>query len=225
MDWLFGKSTREPHSAAANGSGSFDPRSPLPPLHDSTNSIRLLTVNELSGEVDTPISCSLRTFPLRSAPYYTAISYAWGDAIPADNTLPDVLVNGFPRPVRINLYGFLAHLRLSGWLRYYCQSHIWIDALCIDQHNDDERAAQVAIMGEIYSQAYSVVAWLGAQPNDDNWFARNSWWSWRKGFIYLPSAQTVQDNPYWRRIWVVQELKSAKRLYFACGPRVATWNQ
>jgi hypothetical protein len=37
----------------------------------------------------------------------------------------------------------------------------WIDAICIDQNNDDEKSSQVALMGEIYTSAYQVVVWLG----------------------------------------------------------------
>jgi len=32
---------------------------------------------------------------------------------------------------------------------------VWVDALCIDQQNKDERATQVRLMGNIYSKAMS----------------------------------------------------------------------
>jgi hypothetical protein len=38
---------------------------------------------------------------------------------------------------------------------------MWIDALCINQDDLDERARQVAFMGDIYETAERVVVWLG----------------------------------------------------------------
>ncbi|KAL8904144.1 MAG: hypothetical protein Q9207_003468 [Kuettlingeria erythrocarpa] len=37
----------------------------------------------------------------------------------------------------------------------------WIDQLCINQENSKEKAAQVLLMGQIYSCAKQVLAWLG----------------------------------------------------------------
>jgi hypothetical protein len=39
---------------------------------------------------------------------------------------------------------------------------LWIDALCIDQSNIQERKYQVALMGRFYSEAEMVIAWLGS---------------------------------------------------------------
>jgi hypothetical protein len=41
-------------------------------------------------------------------------------------------------------------------------SSIWIDAICINQADDDEKAVQVAKMHHIYRKAKFVVVWLGA---------------------------------------------------------------
>ncbi|OIW25760.1 hypothetical protein CONLIGDRAFT_561044, partial [Coniochaeta ligniaria NRRL 30616] len=49
----------------------------------------------------------------------------------------------------------------------------WIDAICIDQGNKDEKAQQIPLMGEIYSLAARVLGWLG--PNDTDLWALD-WW-------------------------------------------------
>ena len=41
------------------------------------------------------------------------------------------------------------------------RNFIWIDALCINQEDGDERNAQVNLMGLIYRSAETVVVWLG----------------------------------------------------------------
>lgn len=43
---------------------------------------------------------------------------------------------------------------------------IWIDAICINQGDLDERSAQVRIMGRIYQSAQIVFAWLGREDAD-----------------------------------------------------------
>lgn len=40
---------------------------------------------------------------------------------------------------------------------------VWVDALCIDQQNKDERATQVRLMGQIYRGAASVAIWIGPE--------------------------------------------------------------
>lgn len=43
---------------------------------------------------------------------------------------------------------------------------VWVDALCIDQQNKDERATQVRLMGQIYSGAVTVAIWIGPEYED-----------------------------------------------------------
>ncbi|KAK7747636.1 hypothetical protein SLS62_009047 [Diatrype stigma] len=45
--------------------------------------------------------------------------------------------------------------------------NFWIDAICIDQENLNERNVQVAMMPTIYRSAKSVLVWLGSDPVSD----------------------------------------------------------
>lgn len=86
-----------------------------------------------------------------------------------------------------NLSNFFRTYMTETWPRRHAQSHacwgptigleestnFWIDAVCIDQNNDEEIAAQIPIMGEIYSSAGRVLAWLGA---DEARFSVFRWW-------------------------------------------------
>jgi hypothetical protein len=38
---------------------------------------------------------------------------------------------------------------------------VWIDALCINQSDDEEKTEQVRRMGEVYAQAKQVIVYLG----------------------------------------------------------------
>ncbi|KAF2754171.1 hypothetical protein EJ05DRAFT_504274 [Pseudovirgaria hyperparasitica] len=55
-----------------------------------------------------------------------------------------------------NLFTVLPYLQLPDKPR-----NLWIDAVCINQEDIEERCQQVQLMAEIYSQASQVVAWLG----------------------------------------------------------------
>lgn len=58
--------------------------------------------------------------------------------------------------VTTNLESALRHLRKEKQIR-----RLWIDALCINQKNEDEKRAQVQRMDRIYANAVSTTVWLG----------------------------------------------------------------
>jgi hypothetical protein len=45
---------------------------------------------------------------------------------------------------------------------------LWIDAMCINQKDIDERNRQVWLMGQVYSKAKAVIIWLGPQSEDSD---------------------------------------------------------
>jgi len=67
--------------------------------------------------------------------------------------------------IRCNTQDILVTLNLSTALHAIWASsphlHLWADALCINQYDNEEKCAQVARMQEIYSRATCVRVWLG----------------------------------------------------------------
>jgi hypothetical protein len=63
-----------------------------------------------------------------------------------------------------NLYDFLVHCAIDSSTDL--QGYLWIDALCIDQGNIQERSEQVKLMSRVYQTAAGIVVWLG--PDDDS---------------------------------------------------------
>ena len=57
--------------------------------------------------------------------------------------------------IRPNLVAALTHIRKSDAL-----FEIWVDALCIDHGNTEERNHQVTLMDAIYSKSRDVESWL-----------------------------------------------------------------
>ena len=119
-------------------------------LNLSRREIRLCSLEP--GKRDVLIQCTFYTVALDDNPDYEALSYAWGD--PA--SLAAININGRPMLITTNLHSALQHLRDTDEPRI-----IWIDAICINQSDTDERSQQVGIMGDIYSQAREVQIYLG----------------------------------------------------------------
>jgi hypothetical protein len=67
-------------------------------------------------------------------------------------------------PIGRNLFIALKHLRRQEDVRI-----LWIDAICINQDDLEERSKEVARMGDIYRNARRVVVWLGEESEDSNW--------------------------------------------------------
>jgi hypothetical protein len=128
------------------------------PLDTTKNEIRLLRV--LPGEFFSPILCELFHTSLDNKPPYRTLSYVWGDA----SVQKPIRVNGIEALVTVNLEQALRRLRA-----HHADEPltIWVDAVCIDQDNMQEREAQVAIMGLIYSSCLNVCVWLGSFGCED----------------------------------------------------------
>jgi hypothetical protein len=63
--------------------------------------------------------------------------------------------------IRVGRSLFQALLRLRD--SRYQMFPVWIDAICINQNDLTERNPQVSHVGDIYSQATTVVVWLGEE--------------------------------------------------------------
>lgn len=87
---------------------------------------------------------------------YKALSYAWGSS---RDTSPCIFINNKSYHTQRNLFEALAQFQTE--LQSDESLIIWIDALCIDQSNLDEKSAQVMKMRDIYVAANEVIIWLG----------------------------------------------------------------
>ncbi|KAF2093351.1 HET-domain-containing protein, partial [Rhizodiscina lignyota] len=124
--------------------------SAYPALKSPDSNIRLLRIHPshpLRG-IETSLECA----SFLERPQYRALSYTWGDS---KRTKP-ITVNGKKMLITENLWKALFHIRD----RQQAQT-LWVDAICIDQSNDEEKSVQVPLMSFIYSRAKEVLVWLG----------------------------------------------------------------
>ena len=100
-------------------------------------------------------SLSCRCVDVTDVPY-ECLSYCWGTA-----RFTEVMwLDGYIVKIGENLHAALQRLRKEDETRY-----LWIDLICINQQDLEERSAQVKLMWDIYSQADQVFAWLGSEKD------------------------------------------------------------
>lgn len=115
------------------------------------DNIRVLELKP--GKKDDIISFDLIDVHLHKDFKFEALSYEWKEKF---GTIP-VECNGQDRLlVTPNCKAALENLRLESGTRF-----LWIDAICINQEDYQERTEQVAMMTDIYRKAAAVLMWVG----------------------------------------------------------------
>ncbi|KAI1211005.1 heterokaryon incompatibility protein-domain-containing protein [Annulohypoxylon truncatum] len=204
------------------------------PLPDGKH-IRLLELHPGSG--DDPLSGTLRSVSLADSAYgrFDALSYVWGDMHrPGAATI--ALGSGQNLRIAPNLTDALRQLRHSKRSRV-----IWVDAICINQQDDAERAQQVPFMAEIYTHCHSVLVWLGlptphtrlgmeilaflAHSSSSIGAGDDAPWAREQNDVVEAAINDVLGRPYFSRLWVVQEAALAPRVVMHVGRAKLEWDR
>lgn len=206
----------------------------------------------LPGEFSSQVKIVVKIVDLteEDTPKYEALSYVWGST----NNLSSVHVfharNGNATlPVTQNLATALPYLRYR-----FRRRTMWIDAICINQQDDSERSQQVRRMGNIYSMADRVVAWLGPDSCDSSHalstlrrLGLGMQYNWVQHAFGPKSKRAgghralepvdwnvltwrlvlhLLQNSWFERLWVRQEMCLAKRgSRLQCGHENITWTK
>ncbi|KAK3994348.1 heterokaryon incompatibility protein-domain-containing protein [Cladorrhinum sp. PSN332] len=181
---------------------------------------------------------------------YEALSYTWGDEFePETATVGDgISSTRFQFQISKRLAEALRHLRRSDTPR-----NLWVDAICINQSDVEERNGQVRRMGDIFTQARRVVAWIGPSYEGSQealgtleyignqiqmlkkkkllpspGCAHPDWW---RSHVSLPyGADTIGgiyrllQSSWFQRMWVVQEIVlGSASSVIKCGDDEVRW--
>ena len=192
------------------------------PLAEPSDQIRLLRIDTERSR-DDGLRLSLSTCRLSEAPVYVAISYTWGPERP--------LLPSSSSTATGCLCGRTAISRSASASRMESQVRSGSMPSCIDQDNLEEKGRQVAIMGAIFARASRTLISLG--PVASAVVATHS------RFVDLVSERARALGPvvfdaeseiepddlalrqgleelaaveYWRRLWILQELKMSKHI-------------
>jgi hypothetical protein len=215
------------------------------PLDSSRQEIRLLHVQGRQNADDVLI-CTLKTVSLLDDPKppYKAISYFWAEV----SGTATIELNGALVDIPGSAAKVLRQFRLLSSSRI-----LWIDALCINQEDLNERSQQVALMGQVYRSSQGTLAWLGDSDGATERTLRtlnrisNEFYNPiygsdpgisddRKGTELsdefdkvledddVQSALDFYRRPWFSRVWVIQEAVLAKTSTCYCGPHTILWN-
>jgi hypothetical protein len=211
---------------------------------DPSSQIRVLVLD--GGEPRSQISASFQFVTLKPRTWrpgkqkveWEAVSYAWEGQTPSYSYV--VKIDGNEKYVTSNVYKILGELRHRSEKRF-----LWIDALCINQEDKDEKLLQVGMMRSIYRKAHAVIAWLCPKPSYPALaVADAAWWMDRvldqstlsiqeplltcfrlknSGSYCERPFQKVLSLPWFQRIWVVQEAAVAQSLLVYLGGQILPW--
>lgn len=189
------------------------------PLQSPT-AIRLIKFSINPG--DSSVICDLHHVEQATAPPYDALSYTWGDS----SQRTTLVCGGRTISITAALAQALPYI-IALTTRYF-----WIDQISVNQGDLDERGVQVALMKDVFFGADTVWAWLGL----DDLVAINSF---NANLEFLYNADNLRhpfepeyvdalcrsttfipkffNKPWFRRIWVIQEIAWAKRAFLIVG--------
>ncbi|KAK3334834.1 heterokaryon incompatibility protein-domain-containing protein, partial [Neurospora tetraspora] len=196
----------------------------------SRGHIRLLQILPHENE-DAAIHCRLFCTALDSKGTrpYEALSYVWG----SEDKRCSIFINGCNLAVGENLYAALLHLR-----DHCIERTIWIDAICINQGDNEEKGHQVQSMAKIYAKASRVIVWLGEEAAGSDQALEEiriaAELSTGRLDTELSTGRldtelstrpldnkagilTLLQRPWFRRIWVLQEVAAARHILIKCG--------
>jgi hypothetical protein len=166
---------------------------------------------------------------------YYALSYTWGDS----SLKKRIEIDGRPFNITQNLSLALRYLR-----HQQLQRLIWADGLCINQSDTEERNRHVAQMRDIYSAAKETTIFLGeATPGSNALFKAiqrslpGIALAQTKGAVIrtlvaasgmkkselIDEAYKILWRPYWKRIWIFQEIVVSHNPWVQCGHAKVPW--
>ncbi|OAP61966.1 hypothetical protein AYL99_04169 [Fonsecaea erecta] len=205
---------------------------PLDTVADETRII-VIAPNE---DKQAPLSLYLAHCPLASDVRYHALSYAWGDS--EDNV--EVTVMGQLMHIRKNLDRALRSLLGSSSVG--CA--VWADAICINQSDTSEKNHQIPRIADVYDSAACVVCDVGEadqysdlaqnfvehlqdpviRMDDDYEFIVGKPDRIDPGEIprLCAALYLFLTRPYFRRVWILQEVALASFPVILCGVRSTT---
>ncbi|KAK3367680.1 heterokaryon incompatibility protein-domain-containing protein [Podospora didyma] len=202
------------------------------PLEKEKGEIRLIHLGRKWPGCE--ISCSLVAVPFDKAPPYEAISYTWGSSI-QDHI---VFFDGRWLPTTKNV-----HRILNDRASYSQARWIWIDAVCINQKDLEEKKTQVDMMGAIYRTAERVIVWLDDKELTHTQVTEATYLlevinfnsvdpsanehNYAKEIVghrsHWQSLNSLLKHDYWTRAWIVQEVALAKEIHIVCSRKYIGW--
>ncbi|KAI0095850.1 HET-domain-containing protein [Daldinia grandis] len=189
------------------------------PLSSNTHT-RILKVQP-SLDLLAPIQCSLSEVNLddEEQSEYDALSYTW--EIPSFTE--ELIVDQGYLMITPNLLYALQRFRMPTEARL-----IWVDAICINQEDDKEKARQIPYMRQIYRSASSVLVWLGVDEGGSDSLRRLHHYTKQAGSNVSAVEITreignITKLPWFHRRWIIQEVVLNPNVLLNCAGVSMPW--
>ncbi|KAK8109390.1 hypothetical protein PG999_007527 [Apiospora kogelbergensis] len=173
------------------------------------------------------IHFEVATFRRSALPKYTAVSYTWG----SEDATETIFINGCKFSVRPNLWSCLYYLSQAAKSQDYDLGwdYLWVDAICINQDDNQEKSAQVRCMDQTYKDASCVSVWLGLPALPEHIQIGRTSNAPIHTFEVDPYESVdnwsdLANRPYWSRYWVIQEFLLGQNLWLYCGCTRMDWS-
>jgi hypothetical protein len=196
------------------------------PLSVSIQHIQIMQHSEYGGIYQNPSAAASSKSVLNTSQVeFEAISYAWGTAAFTET----LQVHRSKPPMH-----FMISPTVDTMLRYLRlpkkKRTVWIDALCINQKDRSEKAAQVNFMGEIYRQAKGIVVWLGPPINSNHnvlrffqdlvKYGKEDSENSEEQVATWDNLRVFLERSWFTRRWTIQEAVLAKQAVILCGTQM-----
>ncbi|TVY54787.1 Heterokaryon incompatibility protein 6 OR allele, partial [Lachnellula suecica] len=193
------------------------------------DSIRLILIHPPSNSQSADdIHCTLQHATLSSFKdditlHYSALSYVWGD----EDHQAKIHIDGEEISITVNLFQALRSIRHASK-----DVLLWVDAVCINQQNIPERNRQVHSMGSIFAGAQNTLIYLG-EPDEKSDQVIQSLKNAGTDLEQVPDDYTLREHvassilsrPWFRRVWVLQELILSRNPIICIGQSQVKWTK
>ncbi|KAK1590231.1 heterokaryon incompatibility [Colletotrichum navitas] len=153
---------------------------------------------------------------------YDAISYTWANNDSKIEWTECITLDGREFLVTPNCMMAMRRVRSRG-----AEKVIWIDAVCMNQKDAEERSHQVRLMPQIFFRAQHVLIYVGEPAPEEEGLLQMLQGDHISTIPLQPLQvilETFLQRPYFSRAWALQEVALARKATLICGRFSMSWS-
>ncbi len=137
----------------------------------------------------------LKSYSMAQRPDFEALTYTWGDM----KHLKTININGKRMKISRNLHEALVSMRYATESR-----SLWVDQICINQADLEEKNSLIPLMIFIYTRARTTLMWLGRNKGP-RWVENKNELDWSGEWVVRHAGQYPLAASYWLYLLAEEE--------------------